>query len=827
MTIQRRMLVSSLAVLLLTMLPLTISLWSLWSFNLRLDYVVETKTEAVKQSARLHRNIFELRTQEKEAILAHTLEERNAAQTRIERIRSEVEQRYQSVQGLETRGEAGALVAEFRVAYDKYDEALAQILALTAAEKHEEAKAFSRTDGRAAGEAAAAVAVRYTQLQETELDQEKQAADADFARMVTLALLLATLALLLGVAISLFTARAVAGSVGRIVVATDSIASGDLNTAIDTSAKDELGTLALAVARMQAALRAAAQASHDQDRLKSGLARINRVVLGQNDLELLSSSVVAEVAAYLNAKVGALYVMSDTHEGHELRLQGSYAFTVRKNLATRFRLGEGLVGQAALEKKQILLQNVPEDYVRVVSGLGDTTPRNICVTPFVFEGSVRGVLEMGTLEPLSGLDLTYLEAAMGIVATAFEILSAQAIVKAQQEELQTSNEELKAQSRALEKSQEELRAQQTELENSNSELEMQMLRVKESEDRLRVQQEELEVTNEELREKNRLLERQRLEMELARSALATQAEDLALASKYKSEFLANMSHELRTPLNSLLLLARGLRDNGEGNLNPEQVESARVIFDSGSDLLTLINEILDLSKIEAGRMELRLEPLELAAMSRSLASQFQPMATAQGLGVEVRSEEGCPGRIITDPQRLGQVLKNLIGNALKFTEAGKVKVSFAAVAPGVDLSRSGLVHSKALAIHVEDSGIGIPLDKQKVIFEAFQQADSGDRRRYGGTGLGLSISRELARLLGGEIQLRSEPGRGSTFSVFLPLEVVAKTPEAPLATGGEAPTPPRVVARPQTTRPPTAPTPPRGPSVEDDRRDLGDDDHPC
>jgi CheY-like chemotaxis protein len=828
LSIQRRMLLSSVAVLLLTMMPLGISLWGLWSFNLRLDYVVETKTEAVKQSARLHRNIFELRTQEKEAILADTQEDRSVALARIERIRGEVEERYRAVQGLENRGEAAVMVAEFRIAYDKYDEALAQILAITAAEKPEEAKAFSRLAGREAGEAAAAVAVRYTQFQDAELDAEKQAADADFARMVTLAIFLASLALLLGVVISVVTARAVAGSVGRIVVATDSIAAGDLNTSIDTSAKDELGTLALAVSRMQASLRGAAKESQDQDRLKSGLARINQLVLGQTDPELLSSTVVAEVAAYLNAKVGALYVMSDTHEGPELRLQGSYAFTVRKNLATRFRLGEGLVGQAALERKQILLQNVPEDYVRVVSGLGDTSPRNICVTPFVFEGSVRGVLEIGTLEPMAGLDLTYLESAMGIVATAFEILSAQAIVKAQQEELQTSNEELKAQTRALEKSQEELRAQQAELENSNSELEMQMLRVKESEDRLRVQQEELEVTNEELREKNRLLERQRLEMELARAALATQAEDLALASKYKSEFLANMSHELRTPLNSLLLLARGLRDNGEGNLNQEQVESARVIFDSGSDLLTLINEILDLSKIEAGRMELHLESLELAAISRSLASQFQPMATAQGLGFEVRSEEGAPERIITDPQRLGQVLKNLIGNALKFTETGKVKVSFAAVATGVDLSRSGLVPSKALAIHVEDSGIGIPLDKQKVIFEAFQQADSGDRRRYGGTGLGLSISRELARLLGGEIQLTSEPGRGSTFSVFLPLEVLAKPSETSPAGAAQPPTPPKSLSRPQPPRPPTptaVPAPPKGPSVEDDRGAMGDDDH--
>ena len=369
-----------------------------------------------------------------------------------------------------------------------------------------------------------------------------------------------------------------------------------------------------------------------------------------------------------------------------------------------------------------------------------------------------------------------------------------------------------------------------------------MLRVKESEERLRAQQEELEVTNEELKGKNRLLERQKTEMEQARAALTVQADELALASKYKSEFLANMSHELRTPLNSLLLLARSLRDNSEGNLSTEQVESARVIFESGGDLLNLINEILDLSKIEAGRMEVRPENVDIADLRQSMLSQFGHMAQNQGLTFQIVSAEGAPTRLITDSQRLGQILKNLVGNALKFTEVGGVTVAFACPEVGTDLSRSSLAPERSIAMHVTDTGIGIPLDKQKVIFEAFQQADSGDRRRFGGTGLGLSISRELVRLLGGEIQLQSEPGRGSTFTVYLPLNVV--TPGSALA----KPTGPLPVLSPKGTalpasRPATsaipipaksatalAPSAGASPSVrpatvEDDRSTLQEDEH--
>ncbi len=562
--------------------------------------------------------------------------------------------------------------------------------------------------------------------------------------------------------------------VTKMMAVTERISIGELDMEVDIQGTDEIGQLAGSVERMQHALRSGRNESSSQDWLKTGIARINQMLMGQDNIAVLASKTITEIATYLDAKVGALYVANGSDNGTELALLGTYAYTQRKNLSCKYKLGEGLVGQAALEQKQILLQNVPDDYVRVVSGLGETVPRNICVTPILYEQSIRGVLEIGTLEPLTKMEMEYLAQAVEIVATAFEITATQARMKLQQEELLASNEELEAQAKVVELSRQELKAQQGELQNINAELEAQIQRVKDSEDELRAQQEELEVTNVELKTNNNQLEQQKTANEIARRELAVQAEELTMASKYKSEFLANMSHELRTPLNSLLLLSRSLLENRTGNLSEDQVETASVIYDSGSDLLNLINEILDLSKIESGKMDLRLQPIEITELMRTINVQFEHMAINQGLTLNIDCEDDVPKSIVTDAQRLGQVIKNLVGNALKFTEKGSVSVAFTPVPDDVDLSRSQLDPAKALAIKVTDTGIGIPFDKQKIIFEAFQQADSGDRRRFGGTGLGLSISRELVTLLGGEIQLVSEFGKGSTFSIYIPLEAISK-----------------------------------------------------
>ncbi|MEI8259719.1 MAG: ATP-binding protein, partial [Deltaproteobacteria bacterium] len=423
-----------------------------------------------------------------------------------------------------------------------------------------------------------------------------------------------------------------------------------------------------------------------------------------------------------------------------------------------------------------------------------------------------------------------------VLGVSLEIAYGQTALKKQREELRASNEELVEQTRALEHASQELKAQQAELEASNAELEIQMNRTRESEARLKVQQKSLAATNVELEGRNEELERQKTEIEKSRTDLTVQAEELAVASKYKSEFLANMSHELRTPLNSLLLLARSLRDNSEGNLTEDQKESAAVIFGSGNDLLNLINEILDLSKIEAGRMDLRMESVDVADIAQMIVRQFDHMARSQGLKLVVKIEDGVPERIVTDPNRLGQVLKNLVGNALKFTEHGTVTLTLARPSSDENLSRSGLTSDRAIAFRVMDTGIGIANDKQRIVFEAFQQADSGDRRKYGGTGLGLSISRELAALLGGEIQLRSEPGVGSTFTVIIPVtgeasetSVVPRAMHSSKNSTSAAPmsvvaAPMSVVAAPPTPRleRPSQPAPSK--AVLDDRHAIEDGD---
>lgn len=489
--------------------------------------------------------------------------------------------------------------------------------------------------------------------------------------------------------------------------------------------------------------------------LRTGLTRLNEAMRGDPVAESLVSRVISEICTYIDAQMGAFYC---TKEGEGLRffLLGSYAYTKRKNLSNLFKPGEGLVGQAVLEKRQILLKNVPEDYVRVTSGLGERIPRYICVTPFLYEGDVKGVIEVGSLNEMTDLQLEYIEQAMSAVAYSVQSVHSRTRLKLTLEESQRMSEELQV--------------QQEELRTANEELEDQTRRLQSSEEKLKSQQEELQVINEELEEKNELLERQKAEVETARRQIEDKAGELALAGRYKSEFLANMSHELRTPLNSLLLLAQGLAQNKEGNLTEDQVEAAKIVYGSGNALLNLINEILDLSKIEAGRVDLHLSKVMISDLSDGVNGFFGHICREKGLTLEVITGRDVPEVITSDQKRLEQVIRNLVSNAVKFTEEGGISVSFTRPDPDADLSKSGLNHSNSLAVTVKDTGIGITPDQQKIIFEAFQQADGGTSRKYGGTGLGLSISRELTRLLGGEIQLKSEPEKGSTFTLFIPIE---------------------------------------------------------
>ena len=445
-------------------------------------------------------------------------------------------------------------------------------------------------------------------------------------------------------------------------------------------------------------------------------------------------------------------------------MNGSYAFSKRKSLGSTIEPGEGLVGQAAVEADIISITNIPEDYIRINSSFGDSAPRNIIAAPFLFENSVKGVVELGSFEEFSDEKIGFLRDVSGSIAIAFNTLQDQARVK----ELLTETQ----------RQAQQLQVQEEELRTANEELEEQTKFLVESQAKLRQQQEELQVINEELEEKNDSLEKQRaqitqknLALEEARGELERRARELATTGKYKSEFLANMSHELRTPLNSLLLLSRDLAENSGGNLTSEQVEAAKIIQKGGQELLQLIDEVLDLAKIEAGRMTLKISEVRLDELAEHFQKGFRAFAAEKGLDFKVVLNDALPASIRTDRNRLEQIVRNFLSNAFKFTNQGSVILEFNPPSAAANLSGSGLDRRRAVAVSVRDTGIGIPAKKQDLIFEAFQQADGGTARKYGGTGLGLSISKEISRLLGGEIQLVSQVGEGSIFTLYLPLEL--------------------------------------------------------
>jgi len=566
----------------------------------------------------------------------------------------------------------------------------------------------------------------------------------------------------LAVLFVVFLTRGITRPVAAIRDATLELSKGNLDADISVQSKDELGQLAANFRKMTADLRDAFSRIKNEEWVKSGLNNLYEKMRGEQDVDELGKNVITFMCGHLGASVGALYLSGDKKI---LSLAASYAYVERKNLSNEFKPGEGLVGQAALERHEIIVTSVPEDYVKITSGLGEASPRAVIVIPFIYEKNVLGVIELGLLEGYNAAHLEFIRQAADGVAVAFNSARARERTMELLEETQAQSEELQAQS-------EELRA-------INEELEEQTRALKESEGRLQSQQEELQQTNEELEERAELLEKQKAqinvkneELKKAQAQIEEKAVDLELASRYKSEFLANMSHELRTPLNSILILSEHTAANKDGNLTPKQVESMRTVHSSGNDLLSLINDILDLSKIEAGRMDINPEDVAPADFVARMEQVFSPQAAKSG--IELKTEIGqdfSTASIVTDRQKLEQIMKNLISNALKFTQKGSVTLRVGRPEAGVHPARSGLDAQNAAAFSVIDTGIGIPPEKHKLIFEAFHQGDGSTSRRFGGTGLGLSISRELAKLLGGEIQMESEVGRGSTFTLYLPMKI--------------------------------------------------------
>ncbi len=529
------------------------------------------------------------------------------------------------------------------------------------------------------------------------------------------------------------------------------VTKGDLTRSIAVEASGEMAALKDTINEMISNLKEQTLKNAEQDWLKTNLARFSRMLQGERDLATVSNLIMSELAPLVNAQYGVFYVTKREEDETKLELVASYGAEGADDLKQEFHLREGLIGQAAADRRPILLKDVPPDFIRIGSGLGHATPANVNILPALFEDEVKAVIELASFNDFSETHQNFLDQLMESVGIVLNTIAAT-----------MRTEGLLKQSQLLTQ---ELQARQTELTRK---------------------QEELHATNEELQEKAQLLENEKkqveaknLEIEMARRALEEKAEQLALTSKYKSEFLANMSHELRTPLNSLLILSKLLADNAQRNLNEKQVEFAKTINSAGSDLLNLINDILDLSKIESGTVTIEVGDMPMPSLKQHMERTFRQLAADKGLDFNVQFDAKLPQTIRTDEKRLQQVVLNLLSNAFKFTSKGSVTLAVRCAKSGWSPTHPILHNAnQAIEISVTDTGIGIPQEKQKLIFEAFQQADGTTSRKYGGTGLGLSISREIARLLGGELQVRSKPGEGSTFTLYVPLEAEAASAPA-------------------------------------------------
>ncbi|WP_445292048.1 HAMP domain-containing protein [Bdellovibrio sp. GT3] len=505
--------------------------------------------------------------------------------------------------------------------------------------------------------------------------------------------------------------------VRAIAEVSTAVTKGDLTRSISVEAEGEVAALSENINQMISNLKDTTQKNNEQDWLKTNLAKFSGMMQGQRSIASVAQLIMSELTPLVDARQGTFFMLEAEGAESSLNLIASYAFSERRSVSNKYKLKEGLVGQCAFEKKRILLTNPQGDYAMISSSIVEEKPRNIIVLPVLFEGELKAVIELASLTPFTQNYINFLDQLMDSVGVILNMISSSMRTEELLQELKRSNVELEAQAKELE-------------------------------------------------DKAKLLEVKNQEVELASRSLEEKAEQLSLISKYKSEFLANMSHELRTPLNSLLILSKTLADNREKNLSGEQVKFASTVHSAGQDLLALINEILDLSKVEAGKMPVTPKAVEIKEVQEYLEQTFRPVAEHKGLEFLITASPDLPKAMVTDENRLHQILKNLLSNAFKFTDKGHVNLD-------VSYDAAGNYPGGAIVYRVQDTGIGIPADKQKLIFEAFQQADGTTSRKYGGTGLGLTISREIARLLGGVINVESMPGQGSSFNLILPVKYSA------------------------------------------------------
>jgi CheY-like chemotaxis protein/signal transduction histidine kinase/HAMP domain-containing protein len=735
-------------------------------------------TEKIKLGALISRNLVEIQRAEKNIILAKSQSEMDVYVAASEDVKNDLDERLDVLEPL-TTGQGRILVRRFIKEYKSYILLHEEIRKTSRENGDTRAFELSTGEARIFNDRAISQMAAIVDKNERDIDDDKLLSDKNYQQARLVLLIFAITGLLLGGGFVFLIVGGINQSLNKVNEVIKSVADGDLIQEIDINIKDEVGDvlrsisdmvlsltkvtefsqniargdysqkielrskkdlLGISINEMSQALKTLEEDNQQKDWLKTGQNELNETMRGDLDEKTLAQNVLSYLAHYLNAQIGTFYQKVEQTEA--LQLMSSFAYTKRKSVNDIIEIGEGLAGQAAFEKKMILVTNLPEDYTRVSSTLGDSMPRNVVVSPFLFEGELNGVIELGSFEEFTDIQMELIDSVMDAIAINLNSTHARRKLSETLEETQLLSEELQSQS-------EDLRVTNEELEEKS--------------ERMQSQAEELQLANNNLELQKSQIEKKSKDVEL-------KAEELAIASKYKSEFLSNMSHELRTPLNSMLLLSSSLAKNKQGNMTVEQVQSATIVNQGGQDLLSLINDILDLSKIEVGMMEVELTSFLIGNVVKDLKRNFNHVMVENDLDFIINIDPKLPDAIHSDQKRLNQILKNFISNAVKFTKKGSISLYFSRPKDDVNLSRSGLVPSTTLSIAVTDTGMGIPEDKQKVIFEAFQQADGGTARNYGGTGLGLSISRELTALLGGEIQLQSQTDKGSTFTLYIPLD---------------------------------------------------------
>ena len=658
----------------------------------------------------------------------------------------------ESLEKVDTQDKSLELIAQFKTLQDSYKDSAQQVITMQKLDREVDFLPSMLNEVEITRQRMLQIAELLHGLQEQEMKNELLRSRETYNWAVKIIYIYLAVGLAIGIGITLWIIRSITRNLNNVtsVMTSVSNSNGTIFPRIEIYSKDEIGAIAMAFNKMAKALeehskleKELKEEAEENSWLKTKVAEIATMYPQVGNIQMLAELLITKLVPMVGANCGVIYMKEVEGNRKYLKKFASYALSDEKKEFERFDFGEGLIGQCAADKRTFLLNQIPDESIKIHSGIVVASPKNTIILPVLFEDRVLAVIEIASFETFSSLQVKLLEEVISNIGITINSISNRMKVDKLLQESQTLTEELQVQS-------EEMQSQAEELQS---------------------QQEVLRTTNEKLEDQNKSSQLKQIELEKVRAALEEKAQQLELSSQYKSEFLANMSHELRTPLNSLLILAKILSENTENNLNEKQVEYIGTIYSSGNDLLHLINDILDLAKIESGKLEVIHQEVSFQKMQDFVIRQFSPIANQKKVQFTVQLEPGLPESLFTDEQRVKQVLKNLISNALKFTESGSVSLVVRNTIKGVpgQQNDTGIDQVQSmLAFSVIDTGIGIPKEKQNTIFDAFKQADGTTSRKYGGTGLGLSICREIAYLLDGYIEVESEEGKGSIFTLYLP-----------------------------------------------------------